>query len=76
MRVLLIIGGIVLISAGVFGMASGMFNLGSSFQATIDAAVQGPQAEDLCKPGETLEEEANPNTRQDRATPAVSIITA
>jgi hypothetical protein len=57
MRVLLIIGGIVLISAGVFGMASGMFNLGSSFQSVVDSAVQGPQAEDLCKPGETLEQE-------------------
>src|SRR5262245_58027719 len=58
MRVLLIIGGIVLISAGLFAMVSGIWgNFGDSIQNITNTAVQGPQAEDLCKPGETLEEE-------------------
>jgi hypothetical protein len=58
MRVLLIIGGILLMVAGIAGMAFSMFaGFGSGIQEAVSAAVEGPTAAELCKPGETLVEE-------------------
>jgi hypothetical protein len=67
MRLLLIIGGIVLTGVGLFGMSAGLFAFGSGFQEAINSAVEGPSAEDLCKPGETLVEESG----QSEYTPGV-----
>ncbi len=57
MRILLILAGIGLLSVGIFGITSGMFSFGPGFQEAINNAVEGPSAEALCKPGETLVEE-------------------
>ena len=57
MRVLLIIGGILLMVAGIGGMVLSMFSgFGSGIQEAVSAAVEGPTAEELCEPGETLVE--------------------
>lgn len=58
---LIMIVGVILVIAGVGGMLAGLTGIGTNFMSTINDAIN-PTAEELCNPGETLDQVTGPET--------------
>lgn len=58
---LIMIVGIVLVVAGIGGMVAGIGGIGTNFLSTVNDAIN-PTAEELCNPGETLDQVMGPES--------------